>query len=96
VKFQVSRAAPCDGDHSEDETFGRRIREPESRIQKEVRSQEELKRQYSEENGAEVNSLKTFAPLWLSGEFTVPPCLCGEFSVNFVVKFRVRESSGGL
>jgi hypothetical protein len=35
VEFQVSRASPWDGDHSE-----ARKKNPESRIQKEARSQE--------------------------------------------------------
>ena len=50
VKFQDSPAAPCDGDHSVGETFGRRIQNPEFRIQKRKsgdRRQEEFRRQYS-------------------------------------------------
>jgi len=42
LKFQVSPAAPCDGDHSEGENFGRRIQNSESRIQD---SEEELRSQ---------------------------------------------------
>jgi hypothetical protein len=50
VKFPVSPAAPCGGDHFEGETFGRRIQKPEFRIQKEVRSQKESRIQNSEED----------------------------------------------
>jgi hypothetical protein len=62
LKFQVSPAAPWDGDHSEGETFGRRIQKPESRIQKEgARSQEtgDRRQKRNSEVRCEVSVIRT-------------------------------------